>query len=148
MKKLLNLWMRLKDNFFNTEYGSLLIQLATGIYLLFVASSFLAKAWYFETYFWEWAAVSAVLYGLVNYDKVKRRHDEMVSSIYALIDAFTVKLDHLFIELMLLVGLLVYLLCGAEVTARVLVMSAAVYYAVISAIRLMMFRRYDRAGIE
>ena len=49
---------------------------------------------------------------------------------------------------MLLVGLLVYLLCGAEVTARVLVMSAAVYYAVISAIRLMMFRRYDRAGIE
>ena len=92
--------------------------------------------------------MSAVLYGLVNYDKVKRRHDEMVSSIYALIDSFTVKLDHLFIELMLLVGLLVYLLCGAEVTARVLVMSAAVYYAVISAIRLMMFRRYDRAGIE
>lgn len=53
MKKLLNLWMRLKENFFNTEYGSLLIQLATGIYLLFVASSFLAKARYFETYFWE-----------------------------------------------------------------------------------------------
>lgn len=29
-----------------------------------------------------------------------------------------------------------------------LVMSSAVYYAIISAIRLMMFRRYDRAGIE
>ena len=148
MKKLLDLWMRLKENFFSTEYGVLFIQLATGIYLLFVASSFLARAWYFETYYWEWAVASTVLYGLVNYDKVRRKHDEMVGSIYALIDAFTVKVDHSLIALMLLVGLLLYLLCGAEVTVRVLVMSAAVYYAVISAIRLIMFRHYDRAGIE
>lgn len=148
MKKLLDLWMRFKENFFNTEYGNLFIQLATGIYLLFVASSFLARAWYFETYYWEWAVASTVLYGLVNYDKVRRKHDEMVSSIYALIDAFTVKFDHLFIELMLLIGLLAYFLGGAEVTVRALVMSAAVYYTVISAIRLIMFRRYDRAGIE
>ena len=148
MKKLLNLWMRLKDNFFNTEYGSLLIQLATGIYLLFVASSFLAKARYFETYFWGWAAVSAVLYGLVKLrqGKAQARRD---GQLHLRPDRlFHGQIDHLFIELMLLVGLLVYLLCGAEVTARVLVMSAAVYYAVISAIRLMMFRRYDRAGIE
>lgn len=148
MKKLIALWMRVKENFFNTEYGRLFIELATGVYLLFVAASFLLKARYFELYYWEWAAVSAVLYGLVNYDKVRRRHDEMVSRICGRIDAVTVKLDATFIILVIFAGLLVYLLCGADAAVRALVMSAAVYYTLVSAVRLAMFRHYDRAGIE
>lgn len=137
-----------KENFFNTEQGVLMLEFAEGLYLLFIAVSFSAKAVYFDMHFEEWMVISIVLAGLVNRDKVRRKHDEMVSSIYGKMDGITVKFDHLFIQLLLLVGLMVYMFCGAETTVRVVFVSIAAYYTVITFVRILMFRHYDRKGVE
>lgn len=137
-----------KENFFNTEQGVLMLDLAEALYLLFVAVSFSVKAGYFDMHIERWLTISIVLAGLVNRDKVRRKHDEMVSFIYGKMDGITVKFDHLFIQLLLLVGLMVYMFCGAETTVRVVFVSIAAYYTVITFARILMFRHYDRKGVE